>query len=176
MTTGTSVFLLPNGTFFVELAVTIILIVAFSKWLLPPLTKAMAARQEQVRASLEAAERARMDAEAADDERHHVLEEARVQAREIVAMAQQTADQLRADATVRAQAEYDRIVAAAAADVQLARQRAVDEAAARLGEVVIEVVSKVVGREINAESHRDLIDEAIAALAEESRRAAGQPR
>jgi hypothetical protein len=37
-------------------------------------------------------------------------------------------------------------------------------------------VSKVVGREINAESHRDLIDEAIAALAEESRRAAGQPR
>lgn len=175
MTTATSVFLLPNGTFFVELAVTIILIVAFSKWLLPKLTKAMADRQEQVRASLESAEKARQDAEAADDERHHVLEGARVQAREIVAMAQQTADQLRSDAAERAQAEYDRIVAAAAAEVQVARRRAVDEAAARLGEVVIEVVSKVVGREINAESHRDLIDEAIAALTEESQNGVGQP-
>ena len=98
MTTAESVFLLPNGTFFVELAVTIILIVAFSKWVLPPLTKAMDDRQEQIRASLEAAEKARQDAEAADDERHDVLEAARSQAREIVAMAQQTSDQLRSDA------------------------------------------------------------------------------
>jgi F-type H+-transporting ATPase subunit b len=176
MTTATSVFLLPNGTFFVELAVTIILIVAFSKWLLPPLTKAMSNRQEQIRASLASAEKARQDAEAADDERHVVLEGARSQAREIVSMAQQTADQLRADAATRAQAEYDRIVAAAAADVQVARQRAVDEAAARLGEVVIDVVAKIVGREIDAASHRDLIDEAIVALTEESRKGAGQTR
>jgi F-type H+-transporting ATPase subunit b len=169
-----SLFLIPNATFFVELAVVLVLIYLFYKYLLPPLNKAMENRQEQIQSSLEAADRARKDAEAADDERHHVLEEARGQAREIVAMAQQTADQLRADATARAQAEYDRIVAAATADVQVARQRAVDEAAARLGEVVIEVVSKVVGREINAESHRDLIDEAIAALTEESRKGVGQ--
>ncbi len=176
MTPAESVFLLPNGTFFVELAVTIILIVAFSKWLLPPLTKAMNDRQEQIRASLASAEQARQDAEAADDERHAVLEEARGHAREIVAMAQQTADGLRTAAATRAQAEYDRIVAAAAADVQVARQRAVDEAAARLGEVVIEVVAKIVGREIDAASHRDLIDEAIVALSEESQKGAGQTR
>jgi len=169
-----SLFLIPNATFFVELAVVLVLIWLFYKYLMPPLNKAMDERRAQIQSSLEAADRARKDAEAADDERHHVLEEARGQAREIVAMAQQTADQLRADATTRAQAEYDRIVAAAATDVQVARQRAVDEAAARLGEVVIEVVSKVVGREINAESHRDLIDEAIAALSEESRKGVGQ--
>ena len=40
---------------------------------------------------------------------------------------------------------------------------------------MIEVVAKVVGREIDAAAHRDLIDEAIAALAEESRKGAGQP-
>ena len=169
-----SLFLIPNATFFVELAVVLVLIWLFYKYLMPPLNKAMEERRAQIQSSLEAADRARKDAEAADDERHHVLEEARGQAREIVAMAQQTADQLLADATTRAQAEYDRIVAAAATDVQVARQRAVDEAAARLGEVVIEVVSKVVGREINAESHRDLIDEAIAALSEESRKGVGQ--
>jgi len=173
MTTATSVFLLPNGTFFVELAVTIILIVAIAKWVLPPLNKAMSDRQEQIRASLESADKARQDAEAADDERHAVLEEARAQAREIVATAQQTAEQVRTEGVERAQAEFDRIVASAAAEVQLARQRAVDEAASRLGEVVMEVVTKVVGREIDAASHRDLIDDAIRALNAETQGAVG---
>ena len=91
-------------------------------------------------------------------------------------MAQQTAEQLRADSVTRAQTEHDRILSAAQADVQAARQRAVEEAAARLGEVVIEVVAKVVGREIDATAHRDLIDEAIASLADESRKGVGQPR
>jgi F-type H+-transporting ATPase subunit b len=174
MTPAESVFLLPNGTFFVELAVTIILIVAITKWVLPPLNKAMSDRQEQIRSSLESADKARQDAEAADDERHAVLEEARGQAREIVATAQQTAEQVRVDATARAQVEHDRIVAAAEADVHVARQRAVDEAAVRLGEVVMDVVAKVVGREVDAQAHRDLIDEAIAALSAESQKGAGQ--
>ena len=169
-----SLFLLPNGTFFVELVVVLILIFLFYKYVMPPLNKAMADRQDQIRSSIESADRARKEAEAADDERLHVLDEARGQAREIVATAQATADKVRADATTSAQLEYERIVTSAAADVQAARQRAVDEAAARLGEVVIEVVTKVVGREIDAATHRDLIDEAIRALGDESRKGAGQ--
>ena len=58
----------------------------------------------------------------------------------------------------------------------MARQRAIDEAATRLGEVVIEVVTKVLGREIDAAAHRDLIDEAIAALRDESQKGVAQPR
>jgi F-type H+-transporting ATPase subunit b len=171
-----SLFLLPNATFFVELVVVLILLWLFYKYILPTLNEKVAERKEQIRSSLEAADRARKDAESADDERHRVLEEARGHAREIVTSAQQTADQVRAEAATRAQTEYDRIVSAADADIQVARQRAVDEAAGRLGEVVVEVVSKVVGREIDAAAHRDLIDEAVAALGEESRKAAGQPR
>ena len=87
MTTA-GIFLLPNGTFFIELVVSIILILAIYKWVLPPLNKAMEERQEKIRDSLEAADQARADAEAADDERRAVLEEARHQAREIVAPGQ----------------------------------------------------------------------------------------
>ena len=171
-----SLFLLPNATFFVELVVVLILVFLFYKYLLPPLLRAMRERQEQIRDAIEAAERARRDAESADDERHRLLEEARASAREIVALAQQTAEQVRAEAVTRAQAEHDRIVGQAEADVQVARQRAIDEAATRLGEVVIEVVTKVLGREIDAAAHRDLIDEAIAALRDESQKGVAQPR
>jgi F-type H+-transporting ATPase subunit b len=170
-----SIFLLPNATFFVELAVFLILVFVFVKYAIPPINKVVAERQELIRASLEAADQAKKDAERADDERHQLLEEARGQARDIVGTAQQTAEQVRLDATTRATAEYDRIVGGAAADVAAARQRAIDEAAARLGEVVIEVVAKVIGREIDASAHRDLIDEAIRALNDETHKAAGQP-
>ena len=169
-----SLFLLPNATFFVELAVVLLLVFVFWKYLLPPLNRAVAERQEKIRSSLEAAEDAKRDAQSADEERHRLLEEARGQARDIVTSAQQTAEQLRADAASRAQLEYDRIVTAATTDIAAARQRAIEDAAGRLGEVVIEVVAKVVGREIDAEAHRDLIDEAVTALREESQRGVGQ--
>lgn len=168
-----SLFLLPNATFFVELAVVVLLVVAFWKYVLPPLNRAMAERQQRITDSLEAADQARREAESADDERQRLLEDARAQAREIVASAQQTSEQLRADAAGRAQAEYDRIVSSATADIAAARQRAVEEAARRMGEVVIDVVAKVVGREVDANAHRDLIDEAIAALRDESSKGAG---
>ena len=156
MTTA-GIFLLPNGTFFIELIVSILLILAIYKWVLPPINKAMGERQEKIRESLEAADRARADAEAADDERRTVLEEARHQAREIVATANRTAEQVRSDAQAKAQGEADRILANADVEVALARQRAVEEAATRLGEIVMDVVERVIGREVSAEAHRDLL-------------------
>jgi F-type H+-transporting ATPase subunit b len=163
MTTA-SIFLLPNGTFFIELIVSIVLILLIYKYVLPPINKAIEERQEKIRASLEAADQARADAEAADDERRAVLDEARHQAREIVANANRTAEQVRTDAQARGQSEYERIVGNAEVEIGLARQRAVEEAASRMGEIVMEVVERVIGRELNAEAHRDLIEEAVAAL------------
>ena len=163
MTTA-GIFLLPNGTFFIELAVSLVLIFLIYKYVLPPINKAMEERQEKIRESLEAADRAKADAEAADDERRAVLDEARHQAREIVATANHTAEQVRTDAQARGQSEYERIVANAEIEVGLARQRAVEEAAARMGEIVMDVVERVIGREVSHEAHRDLIDEAVEAL------------
>ena len=165
MMTTAGIFLLPNGTFFIELIVSIVLILAIYKWVLPPINKAMEDRQEKIRESLDAADKARADAEAADDERRSILEEARHQAREIVATANRTAEQVRTDNQARGQADYERIVGNADVEIALARQRAVEEAASRMGEIVMEVVERVIGREVDAEAHRDLIDEAVAALA-----------
>jgi F-type H+-transporting ATPase subunit b len=160
----TEIFLLPNGTFFVELAVFLLIIFLLGKYILPPLNKAMTARQEHIRASLEAADAARADAAAADDERRAELDEARKRAREIVAQANRTADQVREDAQARAQVEYDRILANAETDIALARRRAVEQASERMGELVLDVVERVIGREVDASIHRDLIDEAVNAL------------
>jgi F-type H+-transporting ATPase subunit b len=81
-----------------------------------------------------------------------------------VSGAQETSDQLRSEAAGRAQAEYDRIVALAQHEVDSARLHAIDEASARIGEIVFDLVSKIVGREVDQSTHDDLVQEAVAAL------------
>ncbi len=167
---GVSIFLLPNGTFFVELLVFVVIVLIMAKYVLPPLNKAMEGRQEKIRASLEAAEQARAEAAAAGDERAKVLAQARDQARDIVAAAQALAEQVKSEAGGRGQAEYDRIVGSANDEVATARQRAIEEASARIGEIVFDLVNKIVGREVDQQTHQDLIREAVAALTAEAQR------
>jgi len=71
---------------------------------------------------------------------------------------------VRENAQARGEAEFERIVGSADAEVALARQRAVDEAANRLGEIVMDVAERVIEREVDAEAHRELISEAVGAL------------
>jgi F-type H+-transporting ATPase subunit b len=163
MTTA-GIFLIPNGTFIVELIIFVALIVIMGKKIIPPVTAALAERQERIRASLDAADQARADAAAADDERRAVLEDARQKAREVVAEANRTAEAVRVDFQTRGQSEYERIVGSAEAEVAAARQRAVEEAASRLGEITMDVVERVIGRRVNATAHDDLITEAVNAL------------
>lgn len=164
MPIATSNFLIPNGTFIVEIVAFLVVLAIMAKYILPPLNKMLRERQAGIRAELEAADLAKADAAAADDERRATLEEARHQAREIVAQANRTAEQVGVDAQARGQSEYDRMLAAAEAEVRLARQRALEEAAARLGDLVVDVVERIIGREIDVEAHRDLIGEAVQAL------------
>jgi F-type H+-transporting ATPase subunit b len=169
MSTG-SIFLLPNGTWFVELAVVVIILWVVTKYALPMLNAAIEARQDKIRTALTAADEARAAAEAAGDERSRILNEARAQARDIVANAQALSDQVKAESGARGQVEYDRIVAQANAEVASARQRAIDEASAKIGEIVFDLVAKVVGREVDQNAHQDLVREAVAALSAEAQK------
>lgn len=168
MLIATSNFLVPNGTLIVELIAFIVVLGVIAKYVLPPLNKVLTERQDQIRNELDAADRAKADADAADAERRSALDAARQQAREIVAQATVTADQVATSAQTRGQAEYDRIVQAASAEVAVVRQAAVEEVSARVGEIVLAAAERVIGREIQASDHQDLIDEAIAAVRSEA--------
>jgi F-type H+-transporting ATPase subunit b len=169
---ATSNFLVPNGTFIVVLLAFLVVVWVIGKKVLPVLNQALTERQDQIRGELEAADKAKADAEDADAERRAALEQARAQAREIVSNAATAADQTKLRAEADAQAIHDRIVQAAEAEVVVARQAAVEEVTARVGEIVLAAAERVIGREIRASDHQDLIDEAIAAVRAESSDAA----
>ncbi len=157
-------FLIPNGTLIVEIVAFLIVLYVLGKVVLPVVNRAIEERQEQIRSALEQADAARAEADESKAQRQVVLEEARQQARDIVAQANTTAERVRTESHVRAQQEYERLVASADAEISLARQRAVDEVSAQLGTLVLSVARQVIGREVDAATHRALIDEAVAAL------------
>ena len=168
MTFASSNFLVPNGTFIVVLIAFLLVLAFIGRYVVPPVNNALNERQNKIRGELEAADKAKADAEDADTERRAALEEARAQARDIVSQAAASADQMKRRAEADAQEIHDRIVQAADAEVVIARQAAVEEVTARVGEIVLAAAERVIGREIQAADHRDLIDEAIAAVRSES--------
>jgi len=165
-------FLIPNGTFIVVLIAFILVLGFIGRSVVPYLNKVLTERQELIRGELEAADQAKADAEKADVERRALLEQARAQAREIVSHAQTAADQTKLRAEADAQAIHDRIVKAADAEVVIARRAAIEEVTARVGELVLAAAERVIGREIRASDHQELIDEAIAAVQAETAGAA----
>jgi F-type H+-transporting ATPase subunit b len=164
MPLASSNFLVPNGTLIIEVIAFLLLLAFIGRKVLPPLNKALEERQEEIRTALEAAEAAKAEADETHARRQGILDEARTRAREIVAQANKVAEEVAAQSEERGQQEYDRLVRAAETDIALARQRAVDEVSAQLGGLVMSVARQVIGREIDATSHRALIDEAVAAL------------
>ena len=157
-------FLIPNGTIIPEVIAFLIVLYVIGRKVIPIVNKQVEKRQTEIRESLEAAEKARQEADETRSQRQQILDEARSQAREIVASANRTADQVRTEGQERGQQEYDRIVANADAEIALARQRALDEITSRIGALVLSVARQVIQSEIDAQRHRALIDEAVAAL------------
>jgi F-type H+-transporting ATPase subunit b len=164
MLIASSIFLVPNATLIIEIVAFLLVLGFIARVVLPRLNAALEERQEQIRTALEAAEAAKAEADETRSERQSILDEARAKAREIVTQASKVAEGVAAQSEERGQQEYDRLVRAAETDIALARQRAVDEVSGQLGTLVMSVARQVIGREIDATSHRALIDEAVAAL------------
>ena len=159
------IFLLPNGTFFVELAVFLFIVFALMKWILPPINKALEDRQNQIRTSLEAADVAAADAAAADAERRAALEEGRRQASELIATAQ--ADRASIVDGARKEATDAAAAVTARAEASLSAERASTLASLRreVGTLAITLAGKVVGESLaDDERARATVDSFIADL------------
>ena len=158
-----SLFLLPDFTFVLELIAFLLVLGFIAKYVLPPLRKAMDERAEHIRSSIQAAEEARSEAEAAVVKRRELLELARGEARAIVDQANATADQLREEGRQRGQEEYERLLADARVEIEQERQRARDEVMEDVGALVLRAAEQVIGGALDVERHRSLVNDAIVA-------------
>jgi len=155
-------FLIPNGTFVVELVIFLVVLGVMAKWILPPLQGVVEARRERVRGEIERAEQLHAEAAGVLSERDRVLAEARAQARGVVDDANRAAEAALSQARESAQHEYESLLEAARVEVAAERGRAREELVRRLEPLVVSAAERVLGNDIDAQRHRSLINEAVA--------------
>ena len=165
MLVASSNFLVPNTTFVVEFVAFLIVLFVLGRYVMPRLNQIMTDRQEAIRRALADAEEARQRKADAETEHEQVIREARQQARSIVEEANKQAEQLRAERRQQAEQEYERIVAAAYADIDAQARRAQDDLRRQAADLAVTVAERILGEGIDRSAQESLINRTISEVA-----------
>lgn len=130
----------------------------------PHVRKAMDERSQRIADGLEAAERANRDLELARDKVSQQLKEAKVEAATIIEQANRRAAQIIEEAKDRAREEGERLKGAAQAEIEQEVNRAREQLRAQVGALAIAGASRILGRAVDENTHRELVDELAAEL------------
>jgi F-type H+-transporting ATPase subunit b len=146
-------------------AITFAILIWFTmKFVWPPLMAAMAERAKTIADGLAAAERGKHDLELAEKRAAEILRQGKEKASEIIAASEKRATEIVEEAKANAKAEGDRILVAAKADIDQEVFRAKEQLRTQVSAVALAGAGKILGREIDAKAHNDLLDKLVAEI------------
>jgi F-type H+-transporting ATPase subunit b len=144
-------FLVPNGTFFVELIAFAIMFFLLAKYIVPPINRAMTARQDAIREQFAELDEAKEKANSAEQEFRAQIAEARHEAARIREEAREQGAQIIAEMREQAQAEAARIVEHGHAQLAAERQQAAASLRSDVGLLATEQAGRIVGESLEDE-------------------------
>ena len=153
-----------NATLILQSIAMMIFVWFCMKFLWPPLIRAMDERRERIAEGLAASDRAEQELETAKAEVDRQIREARDKAGDIIDQATQRQTQIVDQARDEAVAERKRQVSAAEADIVQAANQAREELRATVATLAVLGASKILEREVDATTHRELLDKLIAEI------------
>ncbi len=146
-------------------AITFAILIWFTmKFVWPPLLQAMQERAKNIADGLAAGERAKHDLEMAAKRSAEIIREAKEKAAEIVASGEKRASEIIEEAKAQAKVEGGRIVAGAKAEVEQEVFRAKEQLRTQVSAIALAGAGKILGREIDAKAHNDLIEKLVAEI------------
>jgi F-type H+-transporting ATPase subunit b len=151
-----------NLTLVVQMLVFALLIYGTMKWIWPPLLAAMEARERRIAAGLAAAEKGEQELTEARGKADTIVREARERANQIIDHAQHRANELVEQAKTTASSEGARLIAAAEQQIELEASHARESLRREVAGIAVGAAAKLLGREIDARKHADLLDQLAA--------------
>jgi F-type H+-transporting ATPase subunit b len=135
-----------------------IVFLVLSKLAFPRLRDAIKSRQQAIQDDKESAEKSRREADKLAEEHKKRMADARAESNRIIEEARQQAEQVRKDLIAKAESDAREVVARAQEQIEAERNRTVQELRGTIADMSIELAEKVVGRSIDGEAQRDLVD------------------
>lgn len=127
------------------------------KFVWPPITAAMQARQKKIAEGLDAAGRAQRDLQMAQEKAAQTLRETKEQAAEILDKANKTANAIVEEAKQQARSEGERLLASAKAEIEVEVNRAKDQLRAQVAALAVAGAEKILESSVDAKAHNDLV-------------------
>jgi F-type H+-transporting ATPase subunit b len=153
-----------NATLILQSIAMMIFVWFCMKFIWPPLLKAMDERRERIAEGLAASDRAEKELEQAKETIDEQLQEAKDKASQIVEQANQRHSQILDQAKEDAHAEKSRSVTAAEAEISQAANQAREELRAAVAALAVTGASKILEKEVDENTHRELLDKLIAEI------------
>ena len=149
MAEETNNFLVPNGTFIVELIAFAIIFYILAKYVIPPINKAMTARQDAIRQEFAEVEEAKEAASQAESDFKSQLADARKEAARIREEAREQGNAIIAEAKEQAQVEANRVKEQGQAQIQAERQQALTSLRSEVGTLATSLAGRIVGESLD---------------------------
>lgn len=135
----------------------------------PKMQAALAARQQAIAGSIDAADATKAEADGVLAEYRAKLADAQAESQRIIDEGRRTGEKVVADARARADVEAQALLTRAQADIAAERDRAISALRAELAGLSIELASRVVGKSLDTPAQRALVDSYIDELATSAR-------
>ena len=155
---------LAPWTFIFQICNLLILTAGVKHFLFKPVQQILAKRKEEIEASYTEAEKAEGDAQAMKEEYETRLASAKEEAAEIVKSATARAEEL----VSAARAEAAALKSKADAEIESERRKAAGELKNDISELALDIAGRVVEKEIDPETHKELIDDFISRVGDAS--------
>ena len=145
-----------NATLIAQILNFLFLVFILAKFAFKPLCAMMDARKEKIAGDLQAADKAKADAEAVKAEYAAKLADAKAEAQAIIDNARKTAaaahDKIMADT----KAEQEQVIAAAKESIAMEQKKAMEQVRAQVIELSMAVAGKIVEQKLGSEEDKAL--------------------
>lgn len=149
------------GSAIANIAIFIGVFAILSKLVWPVILEGLKARESKIRSDLEAADLAHREAKALLDGYQSKLDEASAQVQAMLTEARKDGEASGQRIIEEAKAEAERQRVRAIADIETAKKVAIADLAGQTSDLAMQVARKVVGRELSANDHGDLIRQSL---------------
>ncbi|MAH79340.1 MAG: F0F1 ATP synthase subunit B [Gammaproteobacteria bacterium] len=153
-----------NATLLAQAVVMIVFVAICWRYVYPPILSVMKEREKKISDGLEAAKKADDSLEEAKLTFEKELDQAKSEAAEILDKANTRASKIVSDASVKAEAEAEKILASAATTIENETNKAKEELRQQMSEIIIDTTQKILKSEISEEKHEEILKKAAEEL------------
>jgi len=139
----------------------VLLLVVLKKVAWGPILDALDARENEIKDALNAAEKAREEAERVSSDYEDSIRKAQAEAQQIISDAKTAGEKVKLDLETIANEKADEIIEKAKAQIDTERVRVISEIKTVAVEISLSAAAKVIERNLDSDDNRKLVNEAL---------------